>query len=100
MSEQAKAPGLQANQAIIIGRIQTMRTFEVQGKRTFETVVIQAAADQFSSPTRVAIQSFNKLGNKDDDVRIHVQVAGYGDSYKTREGEVINTARNVLRVVE
>lgn len=100
MSEQAKAPGLKANQAVLLGRIQSMRTYEVQGKRTFETVLIQAAADQYSSPTRVAIQSFNKLGNKDDDIQVHVHCVGYGDSYKTREGEVINTARNVYRAVE
>lgn len=100
MSEPVKVPALKPNQAVIIGRVAHMRTYEVQGRRTFETTIIQAAADQFSSPTRVAIQSLNKLGNKDDDVQVHVHVQGYGDSYKTREGEVVNTARNVLKAVE
>lgn len=99
MSDQ-KAPTLQANQSLIVGRVDTMRSFEVQGKRTFETRVVQAAADQFSSPTSVAIQSFNRLGAVGDDVKVLVHVQGYKDSYKTREGEVVNTARNVLRAVE
>lgn len=100
MSEQATTPKLQFNQAVVVGRIQSMRTFEVQGKRTFETVVVQAAADQFSSPTKIAIQSHMKLGNAGDDIKTVVSVVGYGDSYKTREGEQITTARNVLRAVE
>lgn len=100
MSDPVKVPALKPNQAIVIGRIAHMRTYEMQGRRTFETTIIQAAPDSFSSPTRVAIQSANKLGNKDDDVTVHVQVQGYGDSYKTRDGEVVNTARNVLRAVE
>ena len=103
MSDQAtpaQAAKLQANQALIVGRIDAMRTFEVQGKRTFETRIVQAAADQYSSPTSVAVQSHMKLGNAGDDVKVHVQVAGYKDSYKTGQGEVVNTARNVLRAVE
>jgi len=100
MSDQAKAPGIQANQSMIVGRIDAVRAFEVQGKRTFETRVVQAAPDQFSSPTAVAVQSHNKLGQMGDDVRVLVQCVGYRDSYKTREGEVIQTARNVLRAVE
>lgn len=97
---QVKGQSLQPNQAVIVGRIDSARTYEVQGKRTFETRVVQAAADQFSSPTSVAIQSFNRLGAVGDDVKVLVQVQGYKDSYKTREGEVVNTARNVLRAVE
>jgi len=97
---QAAGPKLSMNQAVITGRIDAVRSFEVQGKRVFETRVMQAAPDQFSSPTAVAVQSSMKLGASGDDVKVHVQVMGYRDSYKTREGEVIHTARNVLRAVE
>jgi hypothetical protein len=102
MSDPVKpeAPKMGVNQSLIVGRIDAMRTFEVQGKRTFETRVVQAAPDQYSSPTAVAVQSFNKLGGKDDDVRVLVHCVGYRDSYKTREGEVVQTARNVFRAVE
>lgn len=103
MSDQttpAQAAKLKANQAIVVGRIDNVRVYEVQGKRTFETRIVQAAADSYSSPTSVAVQSFSKLGSAGDDVQVHVQVQGYKDSYKTREGEVVNAARNVLRAVE
>lgn len=96
----ATAAKLQANQALIVGRIDASRSFEAQGKRIFETRIVQAAVDQYSSPTSIAVQSFNRLGTVGDDVKVLVQVQGYKDSYKTREGEVINTARNVLRAVE
>lgn len=96
----AAAAKLKANQAIIVGRIDAVRVFEVQGKRVFETRVVQAASDSYSSPTSVAVQSFAKLGSSGEDVQVHVQVQGYKDSYKTREGEVVQAARNVLRAVE
>lgn len=93
-------PKLQANQALVVGRIDAVRSFEVQGRRIFETRVMQAAPDQFSAPTAVAVQSAMKLGASGDDVKVHVQIMGYRDSYKTKDGEVVQTARNVLRAVE
>ncbi|MFJ2989650.1 hypothetical protein ACIPF8_17430 [Collimonas sp. NPDC087041] len=99
MSEAPKQP-LRPNQAVIVGRIDNVRQFEVQGKRTFETRVIQAAVDQYSSPSAVAVMSHTKLGNPGDDVQALVSVAGFRDNYKDREGGTVQTARNTLRVVE
>jgi hypothetical protein len=99
MSEVQKQ-ALKPNQAVIIGRIDNVRTFDVQGKRTFETRVIQPAPDQFTSPSAVALMSHNKLGNAGDDVNVLVSVAGFRDNYKDKEGVSVQTARNTLRVVE
>jgi hypothetical protein len=93
-------PKLQGNQALIVGRIDAVRQFEASGKRVVETRVIQAAADQFSAPSAVAVQSSMKLGQAGDDVKVHVWCTGYRDSYKTKDGEVVQTARNVYRAVE
>jgi hypothetical protein len=102
MSDQTPvaAQKLQANQSLIAGRIDSLRTYEVNGKRTFETRIVQAAPDAFSSPTSVAVQSFNRIGSVGDDVKVHVSCVGYKDSYKTKDGEIVQTARNVLRAVE
>lgn len=93
-------PAMKANQAVIVGRIDSVRQFEVQGKRTFETRVVQPAPDEFSSPTSVGILSLNKIGVAGDDVKVLVAVAGFKDSYKSKEGDSIQTARNTLRAVE
>ena len=101
MSDQAAVkPAMKANQAVIVGRIDTVRQFEMQGKRTFETRVIQPAEDSFTSPTAVGIQSFNKLGSSGDDVKVLVSVQGFRDSYKDKGGDTVQTARNTLRAVE
>lgn len=93
-------PKLQFNEAVVVGRVDASRSFEVRGKRVFETRVMQAAPDAFSAPTAIAVQSSMKLGAPGDDVKVHVQVVGYRDSYRTGDGEVVQTARNVLRAVE
>lgn len=98
MSEIAKQ-ALKPNQAFIVGRIDNVRAFEVKGKRTFETRIVQAAPDTFSSPTAVAVLSNIKVGSPGDDVQVHVNVAGFRDSYDGKDGSV-QTARNVLRAVE
>jgi hypothetical protein len=106
MSEQATAAAkLQPNQAVIVGRIDSVRSFDASGNRVFETRVIQPAVDSFSSPTAVAIQSRARIGQKDEDVKVLVHVSGYKDSYKSKpdaDGVVthVQTARNVLRAVE
>lgn len=109
MSDQAAvvkpAPQMKLNQALIVGRIDHVRTYPVKGKKVFETRIVQPAPDQYSSPSAVAVQSENRLGDVDEDVRVLVHVGGYKDNYKTRpdeDGEVktVTTARNVLRAVE
>jgi hypothetical protein len=102
MSDQQPAakPAMKPNQSVIVGRIDSVRQFEVQGKRTFETRVIQPAPDEFSSPTAVGILSLNRIGGTGDDVKVLVNVAGFKDSYKSKDGESVQTARNTLRAVE
>ncbi|PUA19021.1 single-stranded DNA-binding protein [Glaciimonas sp. PCH181] len=94
-----KAP-LKANQALVVGRIDNVRVFEVSGKRTFESRVMQPAPDSFTSPTAVAVMSHQKLGSPGDDVSVLVSVAGFRDHYKDKDGNAVQTARNTLRVVE
>lgn len=98
-------PQIKPNQVFIVGRVDHVRTFPVNGKKVFETRVIQPSADSFTSPTAVAVQSETRLGDVDEDVRVLCSVVGYKDTYKTRpdeNGEVktVVTARNVLRAVE
>ncbi|WP_211453011.1 hypothetical protein [Collimonas antrihumi] len=99
MSDAPKQP-LKANQTVIVGRIDNVRNFEVSGKNTFETRVIQAAADEYSSPSAVALMSHHRLGGSGDLVQVLVSVAGFRDSYKDKQGGTVQTARNTLRVVE
>ena len=94
------APKLQAGQAYIAGKIDSRRQFQAQGKNQIETRVMLPAPDEYSSPATVAILSNYPLGAIGDEVQCLVQLGGYRDSYKTREGDTVQTARNVLRAVE
>lgn len=98
---ESKGPSLKANEALIVGRINHVGSFSSGGNRIHEARVAIPAADQFSMPGAVLIQSKNKLGNVGDDVRVHVTVGGFPDKWTDREsGEVRQTARIVLREVE
>jgi len=97
----AAGPQLKANQAFVQGRINHTSTFESGGKRVHEARIAIAAPDAFSMPGAVLVQSSYKLGNAGDDVSVHVNVGGFPDSWKDKNtGEVKQTARIVLRVVE
>ena len=97
----AKGPKLSANQAQVVGRIKSVSTFEIKGRRMHEAVVMIAAEDEFSMPGAVAVQSTYKLGVKGDDVSVHVRVTGIPNSWNDRNtGEVKESANVRLVVVE
>lgn len=105
METTAVKPGqgtqMKPNEAMVIGRINHLGTFEAQGKRVHEARVAIAAPDKYSMPGAVLLQSSYKLGNVGDEVQVHVAVGGFPDSWKDgKTGEVKQTARIVLRVVE
>lgn len=100
MSADAK-PAANSNKAMIVGRIDSVRSYPTQNGDRYETRVIQPAADEFSSPSSVAITSKKRIGGKGEDVKVVVDVAGFKDSYTDKKtGELIQTARNVLYAVE
>jgi hypothetical protein len=97
----ASKPGIKPNQAMIAGRINYVGGFEMNGKRVHEARVAIAAADQYSMPGAVMVQSSYKLGAVGDDVRVMVEITGFPDRFTNKaSGEVTQTARNTLRVIE
>lgn len=89
------------NKAMISGRIDSIRSYPTQNGDRFETRIIQPAADQFSSPSAVAVTSKKRIGSKGEDVNVLVSVAGFKDSFPDKgTGEINQTARNVLYAVE
>jgi hypothetical protein len=97
----SKVEKLKANQAMMAGRIQSTSHFEVKGRRVFEAVVVTPAADAYSMPGVVAIQSSYKLGNPGEDISVHVAVSGIPNSWADgKTGEVKNSANVRLSVVE
>lgn len=94
-------PQVGANQAVVVGRINHTGTFQANGKPVHEARVAIAAPDQYSMPGAVLIQSSYKLGSVGEDVRVLCAVTGFPDKWSDKNtGEVKQTARNVLRVVE
>ena len=97
----AAGPALKANEALIIGRINNLHSFQSGGKRVHEARIAIAAPDQYSMPGAVLVQSSYKLGDVGQDVRVHVNVTGFPDKWTSKEtGEVTQTARIILRAVE
>jgi hypothetical protein len=98
----AKAgPKLGLNQAMISGRVTHLSTFEIKGKRMHEAVITTPAADAYSMPGVVAVQSTYKLGGVGDDVHVPVSVTGIPNSWTDRNsGEVKNSANVRLVAVE
>lgn len=94
-------PKISWNQAQIQGRIKNVSTFEIKGKRVHEAVVMIAAADAFSMPGAVSVQSSYRLGSPGDDVTVLVSVTGIPNSWNDKStGEVKESANNRLVVVE
>jgi hypothetical protein len=86
---------------MIVGRIDYVGGFESNGKRVHEARVKIAAADVYSMPGAVMLQSSYKLGAVGDDVRVMVEITGFPDRFTNKNtGEVTQTARNTLRVSE
>jgi hypothetical protein len=96
----SKTASLKVNQAIISGRVDTVRTFEQQGKRVFEHRILLAAKDTFSNPSAVLVHSSFKIGAAGEDIEVPCDCSGWRDSYKDKEGNTIQTARNALKVCE
>lgn len=87
------------NQAQVSGRIKSASTFEVKGKRLHEAVVMIAAADAFSMPGAVAVQSTYRLGNPGDDVSLLVSVTGIPNSWTDKQTGLVKESANVRLVV-
>lgn len=81
------APVLQAGQARIAGRLVGLRSRNGQDGRTFYNLFKLPAPDAYSSPQTVEVRSKERLGARDDDLSIVVQVGGYARSYKARDDE-------------
>lgn len=95
-----KLPSLKPNQILIAGRIDSIRTYDSQGRRTFEHRVVLPAVDQYTSPSYVLVQASLKLGAVGDDAKLICHVGGFRDRYKSKDGEFIETARMMLRAAD
>lgn len=104
MSEATGAAGqaakMKANQTFVVGRINYTGGFDSNGQRVHEARIAIAAPDQFSMPGAVMVQSRHRIGNVGEDVSLLCEVTGFPDKFTDRSGEVKQTARNVLRVVD
>jgi hypothetical protein len=96
----AKPPSLKPNQVLITGRIDSVRTYDSQGRRTFEHRVVLPAVDQYTSPSYVLVQAPLKLGAVGDDAKVICHLGGFRDRYRSKEGEFVETARMFLRAAD
>jgi hypothetical protein len=87
------------NQAQVSGRIKGVSTFDVKGKRMHEAVVMIAAADAYSMPGAVAVQSSYRLGNPGDEVTVLVSVTGIPNSWTDKTTGQVKESANVRLVV-
>lgn len=83
----------------IAGRIELVRQNSGQEGKSYRTVLRLPAPDRFSSPATVEVRSIERLGQREDEVSVVCEVGGYPRSYKTSDGEKVNTAENVLKFV-
>lgn len=83
-AESRTAP--RVGETIIKGRLVQSRRPTASGGY-WETLIILPAPDAYSSPSTVAVLSKNRLGEKDEEVSVHVRVGGYKRSYKTTDPE-------------
>lgn len=98
---EAEKAKMQPNQSMVMGRINNVSTFEVKGKRVHEARVAIAAADAYSMPGAVVVQSTYRLGNVGDDVKVLVSVTGIPNSWNDKStGEVKQSANIRLIAVE
>lgn len=83
----------------IRGLIASTRTREVSGETRHFAVIKTPSADPYKGPATFEVESRQRLGSRGAEVDTVVELTGYGDSYKTRDGEVVQTARHVLRAL-
>jgi hypothetical protein len=88
----------------IEGKIATKRRIETQNGALHLTVLRLAAADEYSSPESVEVQSTQGLGAVGETVKLRVRLGGRPRSYDTTtdDGDKrrVQTADNRLTVVE
>lgn len=99
MAEAKPVEGIPARQARVFGRIAASRSKSSAQGKLFFTLLRLPAADAYSSPATVEIQSSERLGGADEEVSVVVEIGGYPRSYSDKEGGQVRTAENVLRFV-
>lgn len=91
-----EAQSLKVGQAFIGGRIQGVRSRTDGG---FFIILVMPAVDEYSSPSTVELVSESRIGKPGDDWKGVVAVSGFRNNFKTRDGEDVKSARNILAVV-
>lgn len=87
---------IKPGQTFVAGKVDSNRKYD--GKHY--TRLVQPAADEYSSPSYIEIESDRKLDDVDNVWRGLVCLRGYRNDYTTKDGEKVKAARNVLVAVE
>jgi hypothetical protein len=92
---------IKPGQVYIVGRMFSVR----KAGQSFLHLVTMPAEDAYSNPQTVEIVAKNRLGAKDDDVKVLCRIGGFRRSYKQTDqetGEVrqVATANNKFFAVE
>lgn len=86
---------LQPGQAFLIGRVSDVKRTD---KGTY-TILATPAPDAYSHPAFHEVGSERPFGRPGDEVKIVVALGGYRRSFRTKDGELIHTVDNSLRLV-
>ena len=92
-------PKVGMNQCFVQGKIKSADSFDIKGKRVHEAVVAIAAADLYSMPGAVAVQSSYRLGQKGDEVSVLVSVTGIPNNWTDKQTGQLKESANVRLVV-
>jgi len=82
--------------SIIYGRIEGTRKFE---ERTF-TLIRLPAPDEYCMPSLVEVSSASRLGSKGEEWKGRVRIGGMPNNFTTKDGERVQSARNMITVIE
>lgn len=96
--------GLKKGEALISGRIVSVRAINTQNGRQWLTLVKLPAPDEFTSPQTLEVRSKDKPGAPGEDLHCKVRLGGWPRSYEAKDrdtGELttVRTAEVRLEIV-
>lgn len=90
------APSLKANQIFVQGRIEHVTKFNDK----FEHIIITPAPDAYSKPSLMRVNATNRLGSKDEDVKVLCTYQGWANNYKNNDGDPVKDVKGFFVAVE
>lgn len=94
-SVQGQSQSLRPLETLVVGRIDKVSRVG----DAYSTLITSPAPDTYSMPSKLDVQSAERLGNVGDEIKFIALAKGIPNSFRTAAGELVHTARHFFNFV-